>query len=318
MPTEVTVGGYHHHQPFYHQAPYMSMNQGGWATSHSLPNPYLMTGPLRAIDCIPQPSPNAVMAKGIRNPYVPYMGETYRPAAEGAANRQSALMGGASQPYASGMGIGMGMSLGGSGGGRGSMIAPSMMGGGSVMSSPSAYGGQGGYRVDDGWEGSMGRSHCGHAPDLSSTAGAIPRRPIASQLAPPMAMGMGIGHLNLPSSPMNHARMSPSPIYADIPPPLAPIKRSGSQRAPSHHAAGRRVSIDMGHGHGHGHAQGHAGDGCRECDNKAKSRGGRRMSDGQLSGMEGSSLRRMGDEGLNRKVSNSSRRSGRDSFSSER
>jgi hypothetical protein len=42
------------------------------------------------------------------------------------------------------------------------------------------------------------------------------------------------------------------------------------------------------------------------------------MSDGMLPGREGSPLRLPKDEGLSRKVSNSSRRSGMGSFSSER
>lgn len=328
MPTDVTVGPYPQH---HHHAPFMNMNQGGWARSHSLPdhypaNPYLMTGPARAIDCLPHPTPNAVMAKGVRNPYVPYMGETYRPAAESAANRHALLVGGTSQPYASGMGRSVPIPMGGGGGG--SMIAPSICG--SVMSTGSAYGGQGGYRMDDGWEGSMGRSHVGHAPDLSSTAGAIPRRPIGPQL--PMGMGsimgggmsMAGGNMGYPSSPMNHARMSPSPVYADIPPPGPPIHRSSSQRVKNSSRQGRRVSIDAGQGHGHGQGQGHGqergnGHGFHECD--GKSRSGRRMSEGMLPGYEGSPLRQHGGEGdLRRKVSDSSRsrRSRRESFSSER
>jgi hypothetical protein len=316
MPTDVTVG---HYPQDAMQAPYMNMNQGGWATSHSLPaqfpaNPYLMTGPARAIDCLPNPTPNAVMAKGVRNPYVPYMGETYRPAAESAANRHALLVGGSSQPYASGMGMSMPMG-GGMGMGGGSMISPSV-GGGSVMSTGSAYGGPGGCRMDDGWEGSMGRSHVGHAPDLSSTAGAIPRRPIGPQIAMGMGGGMGMaggGGMSMggstigyhPSSPLNHRRMSPSSPhdYAHIPPPGPPIHRSSSQRV-KHGDQGRRVSISNDRP-------------CHECDHKP--RGGRRMSDGMLPGFEGSPLRQRGGEDLRRKVSDSGRSRGRrDSFSSER
>jgi len=310
MPTEVTVGNYPRDAM---QAPYMNMNQGGWATSHSLPaqfpaNPYLMTGPARAIDCLPNPTPNAVMAKGVRNPYVPYMGETYRPAAESAANRHALLVGGSSQPYASGMGMLMppGGGMGGMGGG--SMISPSV-GGVSVMSGGSSYGGPGGYRMDDGWEGSVGRCHVGHAPDLSSTAGAIPRRPIAPQIAMSMGgIGMGMGGSPIgyhPSSPLNHARMSPSSPheYAHIPPPGPPVHRSTSQRV-KHGELGRRVSISNDRP-------------CHECDHK--SRGGRRMSDGMLPKFEGSPLRQRGGDDLRRKVSDSGRSKGRrESFSSER
>ena len=294
-------------------APYMHINQGGWATSHSLPaqfpaNPYLMTGPARAIDCLPNPTPNAVMAKGVRNPYVPYMGETYRPAAESAANRHALLVGGISQPYASGMGsvpIPIGGSMGVGMGMGGSVIAPSV--GGSVMSSGSAYGGPGGYRMDGGWEGSVGRCHVGHAPDLSSTAGAIPRRPIGPQLAMDMGgIGGTIGYH--PSSPMNHARMSPSSPqreYAHIPPPGPPVHRSSSQRV-KHGEHSRRVSISI-----------DKPQGCHECDKRSGK--GRRMSDGMLPGYEGSPLRQNGAGDLRRKVSDSNRSRGRrDSISSER
>jgi hypothetical protein len=249
------------------------------------------------------------------------MGETYRPAAESAANRHALLVGGTSQPYASGMGTSMPMGGGmGMGGGRGGghMTAPSMCG--SVMSAGSAYGGLGGHRMDDGWDGSMGRSHVGHAPDLSSTAGAILRRPIGPQIAMGMGGGMamaGGGGMSMggstigyhPSSPLNHARMSPmSPQreYAHIPPPGPPVHRSSSQRV-KHGEHGRRVSISNERP-------------CHDCDKKSRAGGGRRMSDGMLPGYEGSPLRQRGGEGdLRRKISDSSKSRGRrDSFSSER
>ena len=81
------------------------------------------------------------------------------------------------------------------------MTSP-IVGGGSVMSTGSSYGGPGGYRMDDGWEGSVGRCHVGHAPDLSSTAGAIPRRPIGPQIA----MGMNGGGVMMGGSPMATTR----------------------------------------------------------------------------------------------------------------
>lgn len=244
--------------------------------SHSMPaafpsNPHLMTGPARALDCIPSPvpMPNGVLAKGIRNPYVPYAGETYRP-------------------------------------------APT-----------SAYGGLGGYRMDDGWEGSVGRSHVGHAPDPMSTVGAVLRQPIPGGMhpmgmSPGMGMGMGGGGLsmagggwqNSPSSFHSHARMTPS-LALDVPPPQGPpIHRSGSQRrpqgSPSSHARGIPIY-----------------QGCERCEARSQSGvgggGGRRMSDGMLPPLGGSPLRHHREERLRRHASGSSPRSGgRGSFSSDR
>lgn len=240
---------------------------GGWGQSpvhhhmglaHSLPaafpsNPHLMTGPARALDCLPPPvpMPNGVLAKGIRNPYVPYAGETYRP-------------------------------------------APT-----------SAYGGLGGYRLDDGWEGSMGRSHNGHAPDPMSTVGAVLRQPIAAGVhQPALSVDTG-GWRTSPSSYHNHARMTPS-LSLEVPPPQGPpIHRAGSLRRPqgSPSSYSRSIPIEQP---------------CHQCESRSQGAGGRRMSEGSLPHLGGSPLRHQRDEGLRRHVSNSSRRSGRGSFSSER
>lgn len=263
MPTEVTVGANHYSgwgQSQHYQ-------QHHYPMSHSMPaafpcNPHLMTGPARALDCIPPPAPmpNGVLAKGIRNPYVPFGGETYRP-------------------------------------------APT-----------SAYGGLGGYRLDDGWEGAMGRSHQGHAPDLMSTAGAVLRQPIPGGmhgLAVSSNMGGG-GWQNSPSSFHSHARMTPS-LSLDVPPPQGPpIHRSGSVRRPqgSPSSYSRSIPIDQGCERCEARSQGGGGGG---------GVGGRRMSDGMLPPLGGSPLRHHRDEGLRRHASNSSsRKSGRrGSYSSE-
>lgn len=274
MPTEVTVGGNPYsnwaHSPQHYQ-------QNHYPMSHSMPaafacNPHLMTGPARALDCIPSPvpMPNGVLAKGIRNPYVPYAGETYRP-------------------------------------------APT-----------SAYGGLGGYRPDDGWDGAVGRSHQGHAPDLMSTVGAVLRQPI------PGSMGMSVGMQsmgggssvggwqNSPSSFHSHARMTPS-LSLDVPPPQGPpIHRSGSVRRPQGSPSSYSRSIPIDHGCDRC-------DRCDRCHGKSQGRGGggggsRRMSDGMLQPMVGGSpLRHHRDEELRRHASgSSSRKSGRrGSYSSE-
>lgn len=271
MPTEVTPG---YHGMGWAQSPsYHPM-------SHSLPaafpaSPHLMTGPARALDCLPPPvpMPNGVLAKGIRNPYMPYAGETYRPAAT------------------------------------------------------SAYGGLGGYRLDDGWDGSVGRNHVGHAPDMMSTAGANLRQPVpgagagtAHMHAPALSIDTGMsasGWRNAPSSYRNHARMTPSLVSfshshspsLDVPPPQGPPihHRSSSLRrphgSPSEHS--RTIPIEPG---------------CHQCEVRSQHGhgSGRRMSDGALPGLGGSPLRYAGAEELRRHESSSSRRSGRGSFSSER
>lgn len=212
--------------PAYHQAPRLMP-----VSSHSPPYTVRPIGPIdrppRAIDCLtyqPEPipgigtGPGTCLPNGLRNPWAPYNGETYRPAAEGAAARQihalNAGMGGvAGQPgqeYAGGsMYGGGGRTRSGYGGGYGvgSVIAPraqSVASGSriSMMSGASL----GGHRLDDGWEGSLGRRHAGIAPDMSSTAGAIP---------PSMPYQMGGASpgswLTTPSSYQNHRRMTPGP-----------------------------------------------------------------------------------------------------------
>ncbi|WVQ82611.1 hypothetical protein IAT38_004742 [Cryptococcus sp. DSM 104549] len=169
MPTEVTP------TPFQ-----MASSMGfhpGWS---SMPG----SGPARAAEIIPcNRAPGSVMPNGLRNPWAPYSGGTYKPSAAAAAQRQENQIAGGTAYGGSVMG---GSVMGGGMGGM-SVIAPSSVG-------------LGGYREDDGWNGSMGRAHLGHAPDMSSTAGAI------SQIRAPSAGGW----LNQPASWGNHARMTPT------------------------------------------------------------------------------------------------------------
>lgn len=89
----------------------------------------------------------------------------------------------------------------------------------------------------------MGRAHHGFAPDMSSTAGALPRLYPAANL----------GHIA--SSPLNHARMTPSVI---VPPPsvVGPMARVspsphvgsiGHRLSPSHHSASIHLQPPVAH-----------------------------------------------------------------------
>jgi hypothetical protein len=203
MPTEVTPAPFRYQQQYplalEHPRTFPSLY-----SSSSFPSSISPTGPVRAVDCLP--GPGKVLPNGMRNPWAPYAGETYSPAHEAAAVKMgyqrrgsgsgwSALyndgltaVGGGGSIYGGGNGM---LGPGGShvGGGGVSVIAPRCMVSSGV--------GLGGYRMDDGWDGAMGRAHNGLSPDLTSTAGAIPR--LAS-----------VGNwLQSPSSPLNQARMMP-------------------------------------------------------------------------------------------------------------
>ena len=183
------------------------------------------TGPVRAIECLPEP--NQVLPNGMRNPWAPYAGETYRPAADAAVNQQMGRSAGI------GSVVGGGRSLYGPIGGGGSVIAPRSVAGSVATGYSGGSIGLGGYRADDGWDGAVGRAHQGVAPDMSSTAGAIPRVNTQSSW------------LHAASSPLNHARMSPV-----MPPPLAhsgiylqpPVAHSSHR--PRRAASVRSVPID--------------------------------------------------------------------------
>jgi hypothetical protein len=260
--------------PAYHSAPPM-LGLPGVPTHAPLAvhnQPYLgpINRPPGIASCIAPnpPGPNSCMPNGVRNPWAPYQGETYRPAAEGAENRQmyAANMGSNGLVIPGGDGGGGGGYAGGVAGGLGgSAIAPrgkSMACGvsGSVISGSAYSGGGGGpvmgnYRLDDGWDGSQGRRHAGIAPDMTSTAGAIPR------LMP------SIGHhvhgdsasssssagswLHAPSSYHNHRTMIPQ---------SRSINQAGAvYLAPPPNLGVRHQSLD-GHRHVHDHLH-HEGQG---------------------------------------------------------
>ena len=182
MPTELTPPSY---------SPFSSSPQfRGWADHHPPPFSSSMpsTGPARAIDCLP--GPNKCLPNGLRNPWLPYAGESYIPASVGAVNQQ----------YHAASIHGGGGSVGGS------VIAPSRMGvsviaprsfAGSAMSYQNSamgrdeFGGRAG-----GWGGALERDHNDLEPDLSSVAGALPIRPSSAAW-----------HYTA-SSPGNHAPLS--------------------------------------------------------------------------------------------------------------
>ncbi|ORX35047.1 hypothetical protein BD324DRAFT_652764 [Kockovaella imperatae] len=215
MPTEVYPARMAHHDPYHDTsaagfAPLPAM-MGGWS---SMP----ATGPARSIDCLPRQYPyhngGRILPGGLRNPWAPYSGETYAPASDGAENIRL----GAASAYGSLANV-TGRTIGGGG----SVIHPVQIGGGgSVVTGISGLTGRsvpsiglGGLRNDDGWDGSVGRVHAGFSPDLTSTAGAIPRIAQSSHwLQSPSS----------PISPMNHARLTP--ILA--PPPVYPVFAPGS------------------------------------------------------------------------------------------
>ena len=164
---------------------------GGWS---SMP----ASGPLRASNCLTGTTGvgGSVKWNGLRNPWGAYTGETYRPYTEmmeaqqaGARTALGIGMGGAASIYA----------------GAGSMYG----GGGSILSEGSgmsgAYIGPGGYRNDDGWDGTVGRVHNGLAPDMTSTSGALPR----------ISQSAGWPHSR--AGPLNHASMTPSMAHSVIP-----------------------------------------------------------------------------------------------------
>lgn len=237
------------------------------------------SGPARASDLLPiRHVPGSVMPNGLRNPWAHYQGESYTPSAHVAAVQGEQRFAG-SDSY-----IGGGNMVGG----RAVSLAGD--GGGSVIAPPSV--GLDGYREDDGWNGSMGRVHAGHAPDMSSAAGAI------SQVRP---VGCTGGWLNQPATWSNHARMTPTVAAglagSEVAPPFYGLLPSYSSIGGHHRSSSvplnsrRRNSI--------------VGD-CPQC----HSHGHRRLSSTPVPIDAGSSMRRTkelaDDQGLKR---NSSRRS---------
>ncbi|ODN73887.1 hypothetical protein L202_07404 [Cryptococcus amylolentus CBS 6039] len=217
----------------------------GWS---SLPP----TGPVRAVECVPRSqAPNSVMSNGLRNPWAPYGGETYSPSAQAGAIRSEQRFAGADS--------GAGMSMVGSVvGGRPRAMSSVMGGGGGSVIVPSSIG-MGGYREDDGWNGSMGRVHQGHAPEMSTAADGI------------RAIGGWGDWRQQPAGWGNHARMTPT-IAAGL---------TGSDIAPSSWG----VPMQQGYGGSHhrsfsvpdaGRRNLLAGDDCAECHQLSGSRSGHR------------------------------------------
>lgn len=216
MPTEVT--------PSPHQLAVNAAFYHGWS---SMPS----SGPAQASDLLPiRHIPGSVMPSGLRNPWAHYHGETYAPSAHVAAVQGEHRFAGSDSYVGGGGSMIEGGAMSFAGGGGGSVIAPSSVS-------------LGGYREDDGWNGSMGRVHAGHAPDMSSIAGAI------SYVTP---VGGAGGWLNQPASWGNHARMTPTvvaalagsevvhPVYGQSP-SYSPI--GGHHRSSSVPSSSRRNSV---------------------------------------------------------------------------
>ncbi|WWC85426.1 uncharacterized protein L201_000289 [Kwoniella dendrophila CBS 6074] len=206
MPVDVTPTPIHPHS-----LPPVSYHRG-WS---SIP----VGGPARVIEILPGSQhqsppvlqnqiqgkiPGSIMPNGLRNPWAAYSGETYKPSSENVLNKQIQL-----QPDGS-------VSNYGGGGGR-SIIAP-----------PSFYGGGGGsmIRDDEGWNGSLGRNHHSHNPDLSSVGHIGPTIPTSA------FGGSQAGWA--PSSYVNHARMTPPLSQQEMYHPSPPIMNSGASISHTH------------------------------------------------------------------------------------
>ncbi|WVQ94243.1 hypothetical protein IAU59_001321 [Kwoniella sp. CBS 9459] len=256
MPTEVTPS-YSYSVPI-PLAPRISTSHGWLAQaplSLSLPHPRSSPpDPARAPvgsswDSISRRHiPGAVLPNGTRCDWKPYAGEAYIPAANnvlGAEARQVRACAGAGTLFtpnaaaAAANGSGMIMQ-----GGRASSIG----GGGSMLSRGScgSVGSSvvppiGGYREDDGWAGTSGRAHMGHAPDMSTTAGAIGLGPVAGVGVGGCRTGSSMIFSHPPSGYGNHARMTPTvaaglaetemlctpmsaPFHRSSPPPVSILK----------------------------------------------------------------------------------------------
>lgn len=160
------------------------------------------------------------MPNGVRNPWAPYEGGSYIPSSEGVANRLAGEYAGAgtivqaAQPIAGSRIVPPNMTAG-------PMTVGRYADGGSVIA-PSRHA-PGAYRVDEGWNGSLGRNHLGHLPDATSTAGRL-----GSSMVAAGAPGGG-SWLHAPSSWQNHARMS-----ASLPMPM----HQQAGQVPLHRGAG--------------------------------------------------------------------------------
>ncbi|WWD22751.1 hypothetical protein CI109_107244 [Kwoniella shandongensis] len=217
MPIEVTPSPYHINPlfslPLHHP--------GGWA---SAPPP---SHPPHLINVTPPPpsrEPGRIMPNGSRNPWAapaPSHSENYRPSSERTLARAENLFA---------------VSIGGG----------SVRGGSSIVPRSLVNGSQGGYREivdEEGWNGSLGRAHMGHSPDMTSTAGGIHPRLITrgSMMGLGSSSGTGFGHS--PSSWANHARMTPAGPGPDLVPTsyLRPPPSYGGVRISSHHIPGGKA-----------------------------------------------------------------------------
>ncbi|WVQ72341.1 hypothetical protein IAR50_001892 [Cryptococcus sp. DSM 104548] len=170
------------------------------------------TGPAREAECVPRSrAPNSVMSNGLRNPWAPYGGETYSPSAQAAVIRSEQRYAGADSAGGSMVGSVMG----------GKPRAASSVMGGSVIA-PSGIGIIS-YREDDGWQGSMGRVHQSHAPDVSTAADGI------------RAIGGGADWRQQPASWGNHARMTPTIAAGLAGSDMAPTSYGGRPRYSGNH-----------------------------------------------------------------------------------
>ncbi|WWC67237.1 uncharacterized protein I206_101144 [Kwoniella pini CBS 10737] len=135
---------------------------------HSLPpvnyhsgwSPGFTSGPTRLINILPRTNnnhiPGSILPNGLRNPWSHYSGETYIPSSESISNLNLNLQ------NASAASNGSIITERGGGGGR-SIISPTYIG-----SNVNGGGCGGGYREDEGWNGSLGRNHLKHLPDFSN------------------------------------------------------------------------------------------------------------------------------------------------------
>lgn len=223
MPTEVTPAPFRYEQQLPHglEHPRTYANiHPGWSHPPIMPS----TGPARAIQCVPHSlpaisqGPGRVFANGMRNPWAPYANEGYQPASEHLRAMHGGIGSGMATAYTPRSMMGGGTTIVGGGGGGSEYSVGTL--------------GMDGLRMNDGWEGSLGRQHLGHAPDMTSTAGRLGSAP-----APSSWMGT-------PSSYANHAPMTP--------PSLVGSGAAGLLRVPNV-GMGVRRAVSIGHApHGGG------------------------------------------------------------------
>jgi hypothetical protein len=203
MPTEVTPA------PFPFQQLRLSLeHRPSYLNQH--PFPIAPSGSVRAMYC--SPGPRGIFPNRMGDHRAPYASGAYTPEHDTAAATlgyrsrllSNSLCGSDFDPGRPGLYDGR--SSGGNSYGRRTSIGMDVgsVGGPRSSLSRSYFGSSaesGGDRVYDAWEGAMLRSHTGYHPDMTSMASAIPR--LAS---------LSGSWLQSPSSPLNHARMTPGAI----------------------------------------------------------------------------------------------------------